>query len=86
MSDTDEASPSAAPAVAARLRDSTPFRRAEADVHDRDEVTLSTQIELTEIPAPPFGEEARGLRMAEMMADLGLIDGETDAEGNVLAW
>lgn len=72
--------------VATQLRNTPLFRRAEADLRDRDPLTLETQIELTEIPAPPFGEEVRGRRMAQMMSELGLVDGETDAEGNVLAW
>jgi acetylornithine deacetylase/succinyl-diaminopimelate desuccinylase-like protein len=46
---------------------------------------LEDQREITEIPAPPFGEEARAARMAEMLAQAGLTSVETDAEGNVLA-
>jgi tripeptide aminopeptidase len=41
-------------------------------------------IELNEIPAPPFGEERRGQRFAEMLRDAGLDDVTIDAEGNVL--
>jgi acetylornithine deacetylase/succinyl-diaminopimelate desuccinylase-like protein len=46
---------------------------------------LENQREITEIPAPPFQEEARAARMAEMLAEAGLTSVETDAEGNVLA-
>ncbi len=41
-------------------------------------------IELNEIPAPPFGEEQRGLRFAEMLREAGLSDVTIDAEGNVI--
>jgi acetylornithine deacetylase/succinyl-diaminopimelate desuccinylase-like protein len=41
-------------------------------------------IELTEIPAPPFGEEKRGARFAEMLAEAGLDDVATDDVGNVI--
>lgn len=42
-------------------------------------------IELTEIPAPPFGEDLRGKRIAEMFREVGLIDVKTDAVGNIIA-
>jgi acetylornithine deacetylase/succinyl-diaminopimelate desuccinylase-like protein len=41
-------------------------------------------IELTEIPAPPFGEEARGRRFAEMLEESGLSDVTIDDVGNVI--
>lgn len=41
-------------------------------------------IELTEIPAPPFGEEARGIRFAEMLREAGLTDVTIDEVGNVV--
>ena len=41
-------------------------------------------IELTEIPAPPFGEEKRGLRFAEMLREAGLSDVTIDEVGNVI--
>lgn len=43
-------------------------------------------IELTEIPAPPFGEAERAGRYLDMLVDAGLADVEQDAEGNVLGW
>jgi acetylornithine deacetylase/succinyl-diaminopimelate desuccinylase-like protein len=51
------------------------------DVH-----TLAQQRELTEIPAPPFGEGPRGDRMAALLRDAGLTGVEKDGEGNVLGW
>ena len=41
-------------------------------------------IELTEIPAPPFGEEARAARFAEMLRESGLTDVRMDEVGNVI--
>ncbi len=41
-------------------------------------------IELTEIPAPPFGEEKRAKRFAEMLREAGLSDVSIDAVGNVV--
>ena len=41
-------------------------------------------IELTEIPAPPFGEEARGARFAEMLREAGLTDVTIDEVGNAI--
>lgn len=54
-------------------------------VHHRDEETLASQIELSEIPAPPFEEAARATRMAGMMEEAGLRDVRTDEVGNVVA-
>lgn len=42
-------------------------------------------IELTEIPAPPFKEEARARRFAEKLREAGLIDTKIDEEGNVVS-
>ena len=50
-----------------------------------DDQTLAHQIGLTEIPAPPFGEEARGRRMAELLDEAGLPDVQQDEVGNVFA-
>lgn len=41
-------------------------------------------IELTEIPAPPFGEENRARRFAEMLRQAGLSDVTIDEVGNVV--
>ena len=45
---------------------------------------LSELIELTEIPAPPFGEDKRALRFAEMLREAGLSDVAIDEVGNVI--
>jgi acetylornithine deacetylase/succinyl-diaminopimelate desuccinylase-like protein len=41
-------------------------------------------IELTQIPAPPFGEEKRAARFAEMLREAGLSDISIDEVGNVI--
>lgn len=41
-------------------------------------------IELTEIPAPPFEEQARAERFAEMLRESGLTDVTIDEVGNVI--
>jgi acetylornithine deacetylase/succinyl-diaminopimelate desuccinylase-like protein len=41
-------------------------------------------IELTQIAAPPFAEEQRGLRFAELLRDAGLSEVHIDAVGNVI--
>ena len=41
-------------------------------------------IELNQIPAPPFGEERRGLRFADMLREAGLDDVSIDEVGNVI--
>jgi acetylornithine deacetylase/succinyl-diaminopimelate desuccinylase-like protein len=51
-----------------------------------DARVLAEQRELTEIPAPPFGEAPRARRMAELYRDAGLERVEIDDEGNVLGW
>ena len=57
------------------------------DFLERDDArVLAEQRELTEIPAPPFGEDARAARMAELFREAGLREVSIDAEGNVLGW
>jgi len=52
--------------------------------HQTDADTLGDQLELVAIPAPPFGEETRGVRLAERFRELGLGGVRRDGEGNVL--
>jgi tripeptide aminopeptidase len=60
-------------------------RTAHEHIVATDDRTIADQIALTEIPAPPFGEEARGRRMAELLTEAGLVDVEADPVGNVLS-
>lgn len=71
-------------ADAVELQNHPDVRAAREHIFDTDERTLLDQVELTEIPAPPFGEGARGVRMAELFEEAGLADVHTDQAGNVL--
>ena len=84
LTETPPASPEALERARALLREE-PVREARRQLEAGDARVLREQRELTEIPAPPFGEAARARRMAELMEDAGLDRVETDEEGNVLA-
>lgn len=53
-------------------------------VQDTDATTLGEQLELVAIPAPPFGEAARGREMEDRLAQCGLAQVRADREGNRL--
>ncbi len=53
------------------------FRPHERELEER-------QLELARIPAPPFGERARGEWLRKQFSDLGLHDVHVDAVGNVI--
>ena len=65
----------ALPAVAAAL----------SDIKRDEKLTLSDQIAITEVEAPPFHEKQRGLNLMERFKALGLSDVTMDPEGNVVA-
>lgn len=68
----------------AKVRAGDGFKKALA-VLDRDHGRLVQEIiTLTEIPAPPFKEAARGKAYLEMLRASGLTDVEQDGEGNVM--
>ncbi|MFS0752712.1 M20/M25/M40 family metallo-hydrolase [Oceanobacillus sp. 1P07AA] len=52
-------------------------------IHQDDKQTLQEQIQLTEIPAPPFKEQERAKKFQEMLIQYGLEDVHIDVEGNV---
>jgi len=58
---------------------------ARALLWELDPWVLETQMELTAIPAPSFGEGPRGNRIAELFREVGLGDVRMDEVGNVLA-
>jgi acetylornithine deacetylase/succinyl-diaminopimelate desuccinylase-like protein len=58
--------------------------RALDRVEELDQWSFERTIELTEIPAPPFLEEERGIRFAEMLRELGADSVWIDEEGNVI--
>lgn len=68
-----------------RLADRADVRRAFRAIEELEPATRSDHIMLTEIPAPPFTEEARGQRYAELLRNAGVDSVWTDAVGNILA-
>lgn len=66
------------------LADQEIVQKAFQFIEDYDDETVKNQIHLNEIPAPPFGEEKRAERYAEMMRELGLTDVTIDEEGNAI--
>src|SRR6478672_10467303 len=60
--------------------------RAALDILKADNAwTLQQQIELTQIPSPPFKESARGAEYKKRLEALGLRNVRVDAVGNVIA-
>lgn len=67
-----------------RLTPGPAFARAQAII-DRDHDTLVDDIiHLTEIPAPPFKEDARGAAFLALLKQTRLTNVERDAAGNVM--
>lgn len=60
------------------------FQRASASLGSDHDRWVREIVTLTEIPAPPFGEQARAEAFAGLMRDIGLAEVEIDAAGNVL--
>jgi acetylornithine deacetylase/succinyl-diaminopimelate desuccinylase-like protein len=63
-----------------------PVHAAFAWLHGNPKKIMDWQVWLVAIPAPPFGEQARGEWMAERFAEAGLKNIEIDAVGNVFGW
>jgi len=63
---------------------SAAFKTAAATLDKEHDRTVADIVTLTEIPAPPFKEAAKGKAYAAMLKAAGLSDVETDAEGNVM--
>src|SRR6185503_4913861 len=60
--------------------------RAALDILKADNAwTIQQQIELTQIPSPPFKETARGLEYKKRLEALGLRNVRIDSVGNVIA-
>ncbi|WP_298398458.1 M20/M25/M40 family metallo-hydrolase [Sphingobium sp.] len=78
--------PSAADARAiAAIRGRPAVKVAFAALEAEHEQWVKNIITLTEIPAPPFKEEARGKAYADLFRAAGFADVEIDPVGNVLA-
>lgn len=60
-------------------------KAALAKVKDEDARTLREQIEISQIPAPPYKEAARAQDYVSRLRALGLDRATLDAEGNVIA-
>lgn len=61
-----------------------PVHAAFAWLHGNPQKIMNWQAEMVAIPAPPFGERARAEWLAARFGEIGLIEVETDAAGNVL--
>ena len=71
-------------AVVRRIADDPKFKAAMAALDKDHDRLVAEIIQLTEIPAPPFKEDARGAAYLEMLRAAGLSNVERDAEGNVM--
>jgi tripeptide aminopeptidase len=78
------AQPADADATVQRIVAGDPFKRAAAALDAGHDQWVKDVIAITEIPAPPFKEEARAKAFADMLRARGLTEVEIDAEGNVL--
>ena len=81
---TAQTTPAQADRTVQQIRSSAGFKTAMATLDREHERIVADTITLTEIPAPPFKEEARAKAYMEMLKAHGLTDVEMDAEGNVM--
>ncbi len=68
-----------------RVVDAPPVREAFRAIEQLEPRTYSDHIDLTQIPAPPFGEARRAAAYAALLSEAGADSVWTDEEGNVLA-
>jgi len=68
----------------AAIRNNGSVRAAMAHIVAIEPQSRRDLIELTEIPAPPFGEQQRALRFAELLREAGLADVVIDEAGNAV--
>jgi len=68
----------------ADLLDQAAVKKAFDYLEAADEQTIADNILLNEIPAPPFGEEARAAKFLEMLQTIGVDSAWIDGEGNVV--
>ena len=69
-----------------RLAGLSEVQSALARIVEREADNIEQLVELTELAAPPFEEQARGLRFAELLREAGLEQVATDAVGNVIGY
>lgn len=72
-------------AEVAQMREDPRIVAAFAHLNATHEARIADMITLNEVPAPPFGEEARAAVFAEMMHATGFGEVEIDEVGNVVA-
>ncbi len=77
------ASPSAAPQEVARIAELRSVHQALCYLHNQEMEFRRWQMELADIPAPPFGEAERGRWLQQRFASLGFHHVESDELGNV---
>jgi tripeptide aminopeptidase len=68
-----------------RLAGLPAVQRALQHIERTDDRTVRDLITLTQIPAPPFGEQQRGQAYAELLREAGADSVYTDEAGNVIA-
>ena len=76
--------PAQADSTVRQIVSSATFKRAAATLDAGHDQWVKDVITLTEIPAPPFKEQARAKAYAEMLRQRGLTEVEIDEEGNAL--
>ena len=67
-----------------RLRDMEAYQEALRHLDEEYDRFVEELVQLTEIPAPPFGEEVRASTYMAMLRDAGLTNVEMDQIGNVM--
>lgn len=67
-----------------RILEDPKVRGAFRYLEDADDQTMADLRELTQIPAPPFKEEARGRRFLERLREIGVDSSWVDEVGNVI--
>lgn len=67
-----------------RLAQHPAVKRAMALIEETDALTMADQVELTQIPAPPFGEGPKGERFRQKLIELGMDSVWVDEIGNVI--
>ena len=86
MASPREALPEAVPTAQqeiARLAGLPELRAASAWFRSQETQLAGWQLEMARIPAPPFGESARGEWLKKRFRELGLTDVPIDEVGNV---
>jgi tripeptide aminopeptidase len=80
----EQGKPSDVDTAVKSVLESAQFRQASASIDKDYDRFVQELIALTEIPAPPFKEQARAGAFLEMLRKEGLADVEIDGEGNAI--